>query len=162
MAQRKRAGPITQRSMDRNHPLLDSLVFLHLLKHLQSKNDSQKKATTLVCLSGAGLFLSWSSCIQSSQNNGKHYPVLFVFHLNSLFHRCLLGSHLEVLKKCVEEKKPDSEQDLWLEKCSGKGETLLPSFFFREDCFLSKVLISGNRKTLPKPGTLPGEKRKHH
>ena len=51
-------------------------------------------------LPGAGVshFLC-SSYLQRPQNDGKCYPILLVFHLSCLLPHCLLGSHLEVLKK---------------------------------------------------------------
>ena len=42
VAQWERAGPITQRSMDRNHPLLSFFLFSHTSTHGQDYNDPKQ------------------------------------------------------------------------------------------------------------------------
>ena len=54
LAQWKRAGPITQRSVDRNHDLLNfyfsSAIFLHLINHLHGINHGQNQLSSKVWL----------------------------------------------------------------------------------------------------------------
>ena len=64
VAQRKRAGPITQRSMDRNHPLLGVLIFSsRKLKQFpldkRHQERKKKKATRDDLMTILTLWASW-------------------------------------------------------------------------------------------------------
>ena len=79
VAQRKRAGPITQRSMDRNHPLLSSLVFPNFVSYLEQlpewyagvpdKNGKQKSRVA-----------QWKRAGPITQRSvDRNYPLLATF-----------------------------------------------------------------------------------
>ena len=123
VAQRKRAGPITQRSMDRNHPLLCVVIFFikstsptetfakqKLDKSHQKKQSHQRwshdHSHPLGFLGQEYLIFSAPAVFRSLQNNGKHYLVLTCLPLQLSTPSLLAWLSLrEAQKTYVESKK---------------------------------------------------------